>query len=151
MGRYNNIDLGLTQDGDIDVSNGDLAIVRDSAIIDEYNVPTRKALATSLKRDILKRLATDPGDYFQANLLSANLQRFKSQKVTPYLVSRMEEAVIRSLTIDGRVSPEDLDVVCLPINKQTVILFVFVQIEGERINLTPGLSFDMSDGITLPS
>jgi len=151
MIKYNNIDLGLTQGGDLDVTNGDLGVVRDTTVLNNNGVPTNKVLATALKRDVLKRIATDPEDYLEAEMLSANLQRFRSQKVTPYLVAQMEEAITRALTIDGRMDKSDLDVVCLPVDKKTVLPFIFITIDGERINLNPGLVFDMSEGITLPS
>jgi hypothetical protein len=129
MGRYDESDLKITYDGDLVVEDGDIALVHNAEC-------TAQGVFCRLK-------SSDPEWY--GELIAANLEDLLGKPNTRETGQLGEEMIREALKIDGLIDNTDLYVQAVPIDKATVVFFVFFK----PPNLTEPLGFEVTLNLSL--
>jgi len=133
MGKYDETDLRITEDGDLVIENGDLALV---------SGPEATA------QNVMCRLkSADPEWYLEQ--IGANLEDLLGMPNTPETAAYGEELIRRALFADDLISPEDLYVQAVPIDRQTLLFFVFFKPPNATEPLGFEVQVNLSAGATI--
>jgi hypothetical protein len=113
MGRYNEMDLAITLDGDliVDEEKGDFATVENSE---------------AAAQNMFCRLKSSDPEWFDETL-AANLEDLLGLPNTRENGEKGEEMIRHAMLIDDLISIDDLYVQAVPIDKYTLVFFVFFQ------------------------
>jgi hypothetical protein len=123
-------DLWLTEEGEPVLENGDFAI----------------SLGTdSLLQNILYRLKTVISDWVLCPECGASLEQLIGEPNSQETADRMEEQVLYALTHDGFLFSDELEIITLPVDKNTILLTVFVTFEGKQTSLA--FTLDLKEGL----
>jgi hypothetical protein len=135
MAKYDKVDLKLTEDGDLVIEKGDLALVRKQEFI---NQSARNRVKTN-----------DPEwpDY-QGIAIGANFEDLRGKPNTIETAREGVEKLTDCLTRDGLIDPEDLYIQPVPIDRKTIVFFVFINSPYEaeptgfqvKLNLDTGVA-----------
>lgn len=120
MAVRDRVDLWFTRDGDFKVdSNGDL--------LDTSGIKNR-----SLLQEIRTRLSSRKNTWKLTKGIGANLTSFLGEARTNQQISIIRNAIIECLTFDNLVGVPDLEVISMPLNRETVLYRIIVKTtEGE--------------------
>lgn len=121
------VDIDMSPDGDVVVSQGDLALARGIGVIQD---------------DIIIRTLTETMDFAEHPWLGASLQDFFGAPNTQQTGDRVRSRLLDALLRDANLLPEDTDVVIVPVGT-SLLLFVVVGeetvVETFELSLTSGL------------
>lgn len=114
MGNFNEIDLFITQDGDLAINkSGDLAIVRDINYV---------------AQTIINRLKSIDQDWFFDNI-GSNLESFIGNPNTEENANIITETIIDSLISDNFCDIDDILITASPTAANAVTIGIFVKTE----------------------
>lgn len=114
---YDEIDIKLTTDGDLDILNGDFETVSGDECI---------------AQDILDRLRSNDPDFYFHRQICANFEDIKGDPNTKDTGQRIEEMASKALTIDKRVLQQDLKLKAIPISLDKICLHAFLNTGSGR-------------------
>jgi hypothetical protein len=132
------IDLHWTSDGDLRLGdNGDVRRVT----LDE---------ARLTKQFMLKRLQSRKGDWFNAEELGADLNRFIGLPNTRETGQLIQSAVVQSLTEDGTVSASNLSVDVYPVTKERIAIAISARVPFSSELIFLQLDYDLRSNSMIP-
>jgi hypothetical protein len=124
-------DLGLTEDGDIQIGgNGDLLVVRDEEVV---------------AQEIRFRVKTTRGDWALYPECGADLELLIGLPNTPDTGRRAEEQVNRALTHDGFLGGELQEIRAVPVNREQLAVLIVADV-GET-PFTESVLVDLQEGV----
>ena len=131
-------DFHWTSDGDIRLGgNGDIA----RADIDEGRIT---------KQLMLKRLQSRKGDWISADEIGADLASFVGLPNTRETGQLIQSAVIQSLTEDGTVLPNNLEVDVFPTSEHRIVVAITARIPFSSEVAYLQLDYDLRSNSVIP-
>jgi len=113
---YDNTDLAWT-------SKGDLSLSHDGDIMDTYEDPLR-----SLYQEIRTRVMSEQGDWSIYPGLGANLSDFVGEPNNKQTAESIKVRIISSLTRSGLVQNADVNVRCVPIEIDKIMVRISITV-----------------------
>lgn len=121
----------LSEDGDLVIANGDFAVVKKQEFL---NQSARNRIRTN-----------DPEwpDYVES-AVGANLEDLRGKPNTVETAREGVALITDALTRDGLIDTDDLYIRPIPIDRKTLVFFVFINTEenGEPVGFEVTLSLD---------
>lgn len=114
MGIYNETDLRITPDGDLIVKDNDLATI--------------EGFEAAAQNVYCRLMSSDPEWYMEQ--IGANLEDLLGKPNTRETATEGEDMIKDVLTSDGLVSYEDLYVQAVPLDKSTLVFYVYFKPDG---------------------
>jgi phage baseplate assembly protein W len=125
------LDLAMTDDGDLMISaGGDLKVARDSEVV---------------AQEVSFRLRTVRGDWQLKPDCGADLELLIGQPNSPQTGAQMEAQIARALTHDGFLGGELKTIRAVPVNRDTIVGIVQIELGDQLINQT--VELDLREGI----
>ncbi len=114
MASADKTDLWFTPDGDYWIDEtGDLK-------------DTTRLYGRSLIQEVRSRLSANRGDWILHPLLAANLEEQLGEPGTSKTIISIVNAIIKALTFDNLVLPNELEIYPLPISSEHVIFRIII-------------------------
>ena len=136
MGSYNEIDIEVSPSGDLVIdSDKDLKLAKPSGV---------------LLQDIVFRARTEDLDFEPHPHVGADLQVLVGEPNTKANAETAEDKLLRSLTKDGRIIPNDVRVKAVPISLSEIALYTFVNSSNYNSKLFTTAVLNYTDGINVP-
>jgi len=133
MAIYDHIDIETTPEYDFNLSSSkDLKMAEPSGC---------------LKQDIMFRARTDLNDFVPHPDIGADLQRFIGEINNRENAVKAEARLYDSLTKDGRILSSDLRVKAVPINRDSIALYCFVNASNYDTNVFTAAVLSYENGI----
>ena len=124
---YDSIDLSWS-------TYGDYIIDEDGDLKD-----TRQDVLDSFKAEILNIVSSEIGDYELHNDFGSSLSEFQGRMNTRQTAKDLEQRLITSLTVNDIVSFNDLTVKVIPVDYDSVAIFIDIEVAATIANqLDPG-------------
>lgn len=136
MARYNNSDLKLSEDWDLVIENGDLALVHNIEFI---------------KQSVRNRIKINDPDWFDyiEKEIGANMEDLMGKPNTIDTAREGIEKIATCLTRNGLIDREELYIRPVPTSKFVIEFFVFIQI-NENINpIGFVVTFNLESGVEI--
>lgn len=134
MPRYNRTDLRLTPDGDLVLTDtGDLALVDQM----EYQ-----------RQQVINRLKSIQVDWIYDHI-GADLEDLLGMENRPETAELFKAKVKEALTMDGFLTEADIYMEVVPTNRQTLVLFLFVNSPFAEEPLGFEVGLDLAAGATV--
>lgn len=130
MGRYTETDIRITEDGDLVIEDGDFALVSD---------------AEATGQNLMCRLKSSDPEWFQESIC-ANLEDLLGLPNNQETGEKGEGLIRKALTTDDLISIEDLYVQAVPINKSTMVFYVYFKAGEEDTTLGYEIELNLSAG-----
>lgn len=132
MARYNEMDLAITPDGDLILKDGDFDVVVN---------------AECCAQGAFCRLKSADPEWYQ-EAIAANLEDILGKPNTQETGREGEELIKKALLTDHLIAHEDMYVQAIPVDRQTVVFFVYFKPDTltepigfeVRLNLSSGAS-----------
>jgi len=105
------------------------------------------AASGCLKQDIMFRARTDLNDFVPHPGIGADLQRFIGEPNTRENAKKAEERLYNSLTKDSRVFSSDLRIRAVPIARDRVAIYTFVNASNFEVSSSVAVILDYEGGI----
>lgn len=135
MGLYDEMDLMLTDDGDLVIGEQDFATVSNAeAVVQEAKC----------------RLKSSDPEWFMASICG-NLEDLLGLDNTPETGKLGEELITASLTAEGFIDMEDLYVRAVPVDKKTLVFFVYFKLPNVTEPIGFEVTINLSTGATIRS
>lgn len=131
--RFNDIDLMITEDGDLYLQDGDLVTVNDL----DYVVQM-----------VLCRLKSVGKDWFYDNT-GCDIEGFIGKPNTRENADTLTQKIMDILTSDAFCDPDDIHVLASPMNATKLIVGVFVKTEFQPDPLEFYIDFNFLTGFKL--
>ena len=133
MAIYDHIDMETSPNGDFVLSSSkDFKMAEPSGC---------------LKQDIMFRARTDLNDFEPHPNIGADLQRFIGQVNSRETAEKAENRLFDSLTKDNRIYIKDLRVKSVPLSRDKIALYTFVNSDNFEINVFTAAVLDYENGI----
>lgn len=138
MAKYDKVDLGLSEDGDLILSDGDFLLAQNQGYVIQS---VRNRIRTS-----------DPEwiDYIETDI-GANMEDLRGLPNTPETAQLGAQAIGKALTRDGLIDGEDIYIKPTPISKDVLIFFVFINLENNGQPIGFEVSLNLHSGIEIRS
>lgn len=136
MGKYDYTDLELTPEGDLNIVDGDFRLVRNQ----EY-------VAQTVKHRIK---INDPEWYdHEIELIGSNLEDLRGKPNTFETAQEGVKRISQSLTRDSLIDSDDLFIKPVPLSKDILLFFVYINIELDGKPIGFEVNFNLSSGQTV--
>ena len=136
MGTYNEIDIEVSPSGDLVIdSDKDLKLAKPSGV---------------LKQDIAFRARTEDLDFEPHPHVGADLQSLVGEPNTREAAEEAEDKLFKSLTKDGRIMQNDARIKAVPINRDEIVLYTFINSSNYDSKLFTTAVLNYTDGINVP-
>ena len=133
MSKTTESDLFLTEDGDLAEQDGDFALVHNAEA-------TAQNVRCRLK-------SSDPEWYMEA--ICANLEDLLGRENSEETGRLGEELIIKALTADDLISIPDLYVQAVPVDKATIVFFVYFKTDNASAPIGYEVSVNLSANVTI--
>lgn len=133
MGRFDETDLKLTADGDLSIKNGDFELVHNAEA-------TAQNAYCRLK-------SADPEWYGEQ--ICASLEDLLGMENKAETAAFGEQRIRDSLTKDSLINSDELYVQGTPVDKSTILFFVYFNVSDEIEPIGFEVSVNLSSGIAL--
>ena len=120
MRNYDKTDLAFYKNTPNGFVAGDLSVDLEGDLSLTDNILT-------IAQDIQNRMRTQRQDWYFHENIGADLELFIGEKNNPITAGRIEESALKTLTYDGLVSEEDVEVEVIPVGANDLEIFVFLQ------------------------
>lgn len=133
MGRYAEMDIAITKDGDLIIKDGDFDVVLNADC-------TAQGAYCRLK-------SSDPEWYQEA--IAANLEDILGKPNSKETGAEGERLIRAALLADDLISAEDLYVQAIPVDRETLIFFVYFKPDTLSEPLGFEVQLNLSAGATV--
>ena len=137
MTRVNEVDIGFTMDGDLDLS----------LLEGGYEDLSYSSGPDFILQSVNNRLRTQSPDWYTYPHLGANLEDFIGEPNTRETAESIITNIRYTLTYDRLVSEEDLEVDVIPVNINEVVVYVSINM-GYYGSYSIPLRFSLLEGVT---
>lgn len=131
-----NIDIGLTNDGDLFLSTDSVTLQNDIALVVNEDV---------LRQQIIMRIKTYRGDWLTYPKLGASLVDYIGTPNTRENIERIASNIKEALTYDNFIKSSLLDIYSIPVNQDEVLFTIRVTYGSNA--LTFPISYSLKEGI----
>lgn len=131
MGRYNQIDMSFSEEGDF--------------ILTEDNDFAISTGEECLREDISIRAKTERGSWLIYSLLGASLQNLIGRSNSRQTAEEGEANLKRNLTYDNLIDSSGLQILYLPV-KDSILYYITVKTDSSR-ELSIAANLDLHSGI----
>lgn len=130
MSKFTDIDLWLTEQGDLDVdSSGDLETTEDS-------------FGRAVLQEIRNRLRSNLGDWKLHESLGSNLQRFIGAPLNADTLGLIVAQIEQALSFDGFLRIGEFQIVTLQMTREIAIFRIIVQTSEGELSTSIGYDSD---------